>query len=181
VHAPEAPILTVGSLSKLIGPALRIGWVRAPEPIVHRLARLKAAMDLGSPLIAQAIAARLVAGTDDARRLRRRQLRPRRDHLVSELRRRLPDWKFTVPTGGLFLWITLPDGDAREFAQVALRHGVVIVPGPDMSADEQHSRHIRITYLWDEVSLTTGVVRLAAAWRSYRSSKPRPREPAVIV
>jgi DNA-binding transcriptional MocR family regulator len=181
VHAPEAPILTVGSLSKLIGPALRIGWVRAPESIVHRLARLKAAMDLGSPLIAQAIAARLVAGTDDARRLRRRQLRPRRDHLVSELRRHLPDWKFTVPAGGLFLWVKLPDGDAREFAQVALRHGVVIVAGPDMSADEQHSRHIRITYLWDVGSLTTGVARLSAAWRSYRSIKPRPREPAVIV
>jgi DNA-binding transcriptional MocR family regulator len=181
VHAPEAPILTVGSLSKLIGPSLRIGWVRAPEPIVHRLAALKAAMDLGSPLIAQAIAARLVGSTDEARRLRRRQLKPRRDHLVSELRRHLPDWKFTVPAGGLFLWVRLPDGDAREFAQVALRHGVVIIPGPAMSAEEQHGRSIRITYLWDAGTLTTGVARLAAAWRAYRSVQPRPRQPAVMV
>ena len=54
VHAPNGPILTVGSLSKLIGPSLRIGWVRAPESFIQRLARLKTAMDLGSPLIAQA-------------------------------------------------------------------------------------------------------------------------------
>ena len=52
--APAAPVLTIGSLSKLMWPGLRIGWVRAPEPIVERLARLKSANDLGSPLLTQA-------------------------------------------------------------------------------------------------------------------------------
>jgi DNA-binding transcriptional MocR family regulator len=181
VHAPNGPILTVGSLSKLIGPSLRIGWLRAPEPFIHRLARLKAAMDLGSPLIAQAIAARLMRVIDQARELRQRQLRPRRDYLASLLTAHLPDWKFSVPAGGLFLWVTLPDGDAREFAQVALRHGVVIVPGPNMSADEQHARFIRITFLWGQETLTAGVVRLSTAWRHYRSTKPRSREHIVMV
>jgi len=181
VHAPNGPILTVGSLSKLIGPSLRIGWVRAPESFIQRLARLKTAMDLGSPLVAQAVAARLIRVTDEARKLRQRQLRPRRDHLASLLRTHLPDWRFSKPAGGLFLWVSLPDGDAREFAQVALRHGVVIVPGPNMSADEQHTRRVRLTFLSEPKALTAGVVRLSTAWRYYRSIKPRSREHTVMV
>jgi DNA-binding transcriptional MocR family regulator len=81
----------------------------------------------------------------------------------------------------LFLWVGLPDGDARAFAQVALRHGVVVVPGPNMSADEQHARFIRLTFLWDVETLTTGAARLAAAWRHYRSMKPRAPEHTVMV
>ena len=77
--------------------------------------------------------------------------------------------------------LSLPDGDAREFAQVALRHGVVIVPGPSMSPDEQHSRFIRITFLWDPETLATGVARLSHAWRYYSASKPRSRELSVMV
>jgi DNA-binding transcriptional MocR family regulator len=57
---PDALVLTIGSISKLICSGLRVGWVRAPEPIIQRLARLKSAMDLGSPLLTQAIAARLL-------------------------------------------------------------------------------------------------------------------------
>ena len=72
-------------------------------------------------------------------------------------------------------------GDAREFAQVALRHGVVIVPGPNMSADEQRTRRVRLTFLSEPKALTAGVVRLSAAWRYYRSIKPRSREQTVMV
>jgi DNA-binding transcriptional MocR family regulator len=181
VHAPNAPILTVGSISKLFGPSLRIGWMRGPEFLIQRLARLKTAMDLGSPLIAQAVAVRLIRVIDEARRLRQRELRPRRDHLAGLLRAQLPDWRFSTPAGGLFLWVTLPDGDAREFAQVALRHGVVIVPGQHMSADDQHGRSIRVTFLSEPETLTAGVGRLAAAWQYYRSVKPRAREHTVMV
>jgi DNA-binding transcriptional MocR family regulator len=183
IHAPTAPILTVGSLSKLIGPSLRVGWLRAPEPLVQRVARVKTAMDLGSPLITQAVAARLLRAVDRARALRQRQLKPRRERLASLLKAHLPEWRWSRPAGGLFLWVRLPGGDAREFAQVALRHGVVIVPGPSMSADEQHARFIRLTFLWDPETLATGVERLAAAWRNYCSVAARrsPRDPAVRV
>ena len=180
-HAPDAPILTLGSLSKLIGPSLRIGWLRAPEPFIQRLVRLKTAMDLGSPLTTQAVAARLLGVMDEARRMRQRQLKTRCHHMAALLKARLPDWKFARPAGGLFLWVRLPGGDAREFAQVALRHGVVVIPGPHMSADEQHARFIRLTFLWERETLTAGAARLAAAWTQYQSIKPRPREQTVLV
>jgi DNA-binding transcriptional MocR family regulator len=171
--APEAPIMTLGSLSKLIWPGLRIGWVRAPEAIVERLARLKSAIDLGGPLLTQAIAVRLLDQIDVVRKLRRQQLKPRRDLLAELLRERLPEWQFRLSSGGLFLWVKLPSGDARELAQTALRHGVVILPGPLMSATEQCASFLRIPFIAEAESLRTGIRRLAAAWRDYRSGRRR--------
>jgi DNA-binding transcriptional MocR family regulator len=167
--APEAPIITLGSLSKLIWPGLRIGWVRAPEAIVERLTRLKSAMDLGSPLLTQAIAVRLLGQMEKIRKLRWQQLKPRRDLLANLLRERLPGWEFRVPSGGLFLWVKLPNGDARELAQTALRHGVVILPGALMSPTERHAGFLRIPFIAEPETLRTGIRRLAAAWREYQS------------
>jgi len=171
--APDAPVITVGSLSKLIWPGLRTGWVRAPEAIVERLVRLKSAIDLGSPLLTQAIAVRLLGEIEIVRTLRRQQLKPRRDLLAALLRGHLPDWKFHMSSGGLFLWVKLPGGDARELAQTALRHGVVILPGPLMSATERHAGFIRIPFIAEPESLRTGIRRLASAWREYQSSSHR--------
>jgi len=180
-HAPSAPILTIGSLSKLAWPGLRVGWVRAPEPVIERLARLKSANDLGSPLLTQAIAVRLLAVLDRICRLRRDQLRPRRDLMAALLRESLPDWKFRVPAGGLFLWVKLPAGDSREFGQVALRHGILILPGPAMSATGQHAAFIRLPFLAEEEMLRTGVRGLAAAWRDYQPAGQGGRRPNVAM
>ena len=172
-HAPEAPILTIGSLSKLICPALRVGWLRASVPVIERLARMKGALDLGSPPLTQAIAVRLMGVVEEARRLRRAELRPRRDWAAAMLRERLPRWTFRVPQGGVFLWVKLPAGDAREFAQVALRHGVVILPGPTMSIAEQHAQRVRLPFLAEPDTLRTGIHRLAAAWKEYQATDRR--------
>jgi DNA-binding transcriptional MocR family regulator len=181
VHAPEAAVLTLGSLSKLLWPGLRVGWVRAPEPIIERLARVRSAVDLGSPLVTQAIAVRLLGAISDARRLRREQLKPRRDLLAQLLRDHLPDWSFQVPSGGLFLWVRLPCGDAREFAQVTLRHGAVILPGPTMSPAEQHAAYVRLPFLAEPEVLETGIRRLRAAWREYQSSDRRERRQSLTL
>jgi|SRR5579871_1010 len=180
-HAPEAAVITTGSLSKLMWPGLRIGWVRAPEPVVERLARVKTATDLGSPLLTQAIAVRLLAAIEEARRLRRLQLKPRRDLMATLLSEHLPEWEFRVPAGGLFFWTKLPGGDAREFAQTALRHGVMILPGPTMSAAEQNARFIRLPFLGEPETLRAGVRRLRTAWRDYQSAGRTERKKTVAI
>ena len=171
--AADAPVITIGSLSKLIWPGLRVGWIRAPEPIVERLVRLKTATDLGGPLLTQAIAVRLLGEIDVIRKSRRMQLKPRRELLAALLRERLPGWKFRLSSGGLFLWVNIPDGDTRELAQTALRHGVVILPGPTMSATERYRRFLRVPFIAEPETLRTGILRLAAAWREYRSGHRR--------
>ncbi len=132
-------------------------------------------MDLGSPLLTQSIAARLLRVVGEARKLRRLQLKPRRDLLVTLLRRQLPEWEFHVPSGGIFLWVKLPSGDAREFAQVALRHGVAILPGSVMSATEDHPRFLRLPFLGKPEILKSGLMRLSTAWRDYQSNNRRER------
>jgi DNA-binding transcriptional MocR family regulator len=179
VNCPSGMVLTIGSLSKLVWAGLRIGWVRAPEPSIQRLARLKSAADLSSPLLTQRIAVRLLGAVDEFRRLRREQLKPRRDLLVSLLKRHLSEWKFRVPTGGLFLWVKLPYGDSREYAQIAARHGVILLPGPVMSDAREHASFLRLPFLAEPETLTDGVNRLTAAWRDYRSAERSPPSEAV--
>ena len=127
---PGAPVVTVGSLSKLVWAGLRIGWVRAEAPVIARLARFKVLADLGSSLPGQVLAARLLRRAAAIRDARRRQACERRDALERALAAALPGWTWSRPAGGLCLWVRLPRGNAEELARVALRHGVAIVPGP---------------------------------------------------
>lgn len=178
----DAPVVSIGSLSKLYWAGLRIGWVRGPSALVRRMARVKSAADLGSPVLTQAIAARLLSAHAEARALRRRQLRKRRDVLVALVREHLPEWTFEVPAGGLFLWAHLPGVDARFFAQCAARHRVALTPGSLFSVDESHTEYLRLPFLLDEPELRLGVERLAAAWHEYRGLRaPRPVDTLAIV
>jgi len=180
-YATQAPIITIGSLSKLVWPGLRVGWVRAPAWIIERLARLKSSIDLASPLLTQAIAVRMVENLAESRRLRRLELKPRRDLLAALMHKHLPEWTFHLPSGGLFLWVRLPRGDAREFAQVALRHGVVILPGPHMSTVQRYENFLRIPFLSEPETLRTGVKRMFSAWKDYQSNIQPSRDQRMVV
>jgi DNA-binding transcriptional MocR family regulator len=180
-YARDAPIITIGSLSKVAWPGLRIGWIRAPNALIPTLARVKSVMDLGSPTLTQAVGVALLARLDRVRTMRRDQLRPRRDALVRLLRRALPEWRFAVPAGGLFLWVELPAGDAQEFAQVALRRGVVIVPGAVFSHEGRQERFLRLPFLAELEVLEAGVERLRAAWHDYRAAGARRASLAVAM
>jgi DNA-binding transcriptional MocR family regulator len=169
-YSGAGTILTIGCVSKLIWPGLRVGWIRSTENVIDRLARLKAALDLGSPLWTQAVAVRLIAAIPEARKLRRQQLLPRRNLLADLVKKRLPDWEFRLPSGGFFLWARLPRGDARELSQLALRHGVLILPGSMMSASGMQSRYVRLPFLAEPATLRLGIDRLAAAWSEYQNS-----------
>ena len=180
--APRAPVLSIGSLSKLCWGGLRIGWIRAPEPVITRLASLKVAADLGSSMLSQVIAVGLLERADEVRRLRRVQITRQRDALAAALEQHLPDWSWTLPEGGLSMWARLPHGDASEFAQVALRHGVSLLPGSTLSADGGHPQHLRLVYVHEPAVIAEAVARLARAWQAYAPMAiPAGREVGVIV
>jgi DNA-binding transcriptional MocR family regulator len=164
-YAPrDAEILSADSLAKSVWGGLRIGWVRAPSGIVERLARHKALADLGSPVLDQALAARLLPRLPEIAAARGAVLRQRLDHLTALLGERLPEWRFRPPAGGSALWIELPGRDAGAFAQVALRHGVEVVPGAAMDHTGAHDGHLRLPYTFPADVLTEVADRLAAAW-----------------
>ncbi len=178
----DAQVLTVDSISKLGWGGLRVGWVRAAEPIVARLARLKAVTDLGGSLPGQAIARRLLESFDELRADRRALLQERFELVSGWLGKLLPTWSWERPQGGLCLWVRLPSGTAAEFAQVALRHGVSVVPGPVASPDGSFADYLRLPFGHQPAALEEGLRRLATAWAAYEPGQgPRGQSLEVIV
>jgi DNA-binding transcriptional MocR family regulator len=168
-------VISVGSLSKSVWGGLRIGWVRAPEPLIARLARLLAVHDLGGNVPAQLAAAELVPRLDELSARQAPSRQARHDQLRAELARRLPSWDAPPVPGGQTLWVRLPHGDGTSFAQAALRHRVAILPGSGLDASGQSQGYLRLHFVAQPADLTEAVRRLAEAWRAYRP----PRAPAV--
>jgi DNA-binding transcriptional MocR family regulator len=177
-YAPAtAEILSVGSLAKTVWGGLRIGWIRAPGQIADRLARLKARADLGGPLLDQALAARLLPRLAELQAARAATTRQRLDHLAALLAQQLPGWRWRTPDGGSALWVQLPGTDAATFAQVALRHGVEVVPGALMDPSGAHDSSLRLPFTFPVQVLTELVARLARAWTELQRHGPAATTP----
>lgn len=181
-HAPDGGVITVGSLSKIVWGGLRIGWIRASAALVTRLARLRTIDDLSGNVLAQLAAAELVADLDGLRERRVETLRRRHDHLCAELERHLPDWSFRPASGGQTLWVQLPAADATSFAQIALRHGVAVLPGSSLDATGGSENYLRLPFLAPPDVLSDAVRRLAGAWMGqHAATGRRSAVPAVVV
>ena len=164
---------TVGSMAKLFWAGLRIGWVRSPASWSVRMLATKTVADLGSPMLSQLLAFRLLQHADAILDERRAELVPQRDLLCDLLADPRPTGRWRRPGGGLSLWVTLPTGNAEEFAELALRHGVSVVPGPALSVDEGNRRGLRVVFARPEPVLREGVRRLVAAWNDYEPASSR--------
>ncbi|HTY42942.1 MAG TPA: PLP-dependent aminotransferase family protein [Thermoanaerobaculia bacterium] len=176
-----APILTIGSLSKLFWGGLRIGWIRGSEELLARITRLKIMADLGGSLVGQLGAVRLLSGAERVKQARRREMRERLDRLTQLLSRHLPSWRWEAPAGGLSLWVRLPRGDANAFAQVALRHGVAVVPGSLASSSGGCADRLRLPFVLDAAPMKEGVERLARAWAAYAGEDAARRRSAGVL
>lgn len=168
-HQPER-VLAAGSLSKVAWGALRVGWLRAPRPVILRLARVKGALNLGVGAFDQLAAITLLDGYEWLCERRRTQAQEHMDALVSALGRELPEWDITPAEGGWSLWITLPSGSAAALAQVALRHGVAIAPGGASSPDDAFLECVRICYGPPPPVLDIAAQRLANAWSEFATT-----------
>ncbi len=164
--APEL-VLAVGSLSKIGWGGLRVGWLRAPSATILRLARMRAADDLGGPVFAEAVGLRLLERLPELIDARCEEAESRMRVLADGLRELLPAWEFTAPRGGFCLWVRLPHGSGDEFAQVALRHGVAVAVGSATAIDDDFIDRIRLSYTPSPERLRGGVERLARAWAEY--------------
>ncbi len=173
-------VISVGSLSKTVWAGLRVGWVRAPRPVIARLARLLAVHDLSGNIPGQLAAADLLPRLEPLARQWAREREARHDHLRALLARHLPDWDVPAVRGGQTLWIRLPRGDGTSFAQAALRRGVAVLPGSGLDPSGQSAGYLRIHFLLPRDELTEAVRRLTAAWRAYRPPGARVASPAAL-
>jgi DNA-binding transcriptional MocR family regulator len=173
-------VFSVGSLSKVVWGGLRIGWVRAPVPVIARLARLRAVHDLGGNIPAQLAAASLMPHLGAMCRRRATERKTRHDHLRAELARQLPGWDAPPVPGGQTLWVRLPRGDGASFAQTALRHGVAVLPGSGLDPSGKSDDYLRIHFMFGPAGLSEAVRRLARAWHAYTVPASRITTPAAM-
>jgi DNA-binding transcriptional MocR family regulator len=138
--------VTIGSLSKSVWGGLRVGWARADPALIHRMATVRAASDLASPLFEQLVAAHALDRLDDVLAERRELIRTRRDALAGALGDLLPDWRYRLPDGGLFLWTELPRPVSTNVALEAGRRGLQLTPGPRFAAAGVLERHLRLPF-----------------------------------
>lgn len=124
-------VLYVGSLSKLLTPDLRIGYIVAPKALVDSMAALRLLIDRqGDPVLEQTVAELMNSGELNRHAKKaRKQYQLRRDYLVKRLMQLEDNVNLTIPSGGLALWLQFPKvNDMRQLAEYLQKHGVIISP-----------------------------------------------------
>ncbi|WP_316234877.1 PLP-dependent aminotransferase family protein [Bradyrhizobium sp. SZCCHNR1004] len=138
--AEHGSVIHIGSFSKSVAPALRVGFVVAPWQLMSIMLALKT--DAGSGALEQMLLAEYCTAHFDSHvpelvRGLRAKLETLMDALNAEFGTAA---EFAAPHGGIFLWVKLPDQvDAMRLAQAALKAGVAINPGPEWSTDPVHA------------------------------------------
>jgi 2-aminoadipate transaminase len=158
-------VIYLGTVSKVFSPGVRVGWVHAPHPILHRVNLAKQGADLCTSPFAQLVSLRFLqhARRDEVLERMRVLYRARRDAMVRAIDESLPDAAYTAPGGGLFFWVTLADGlDTTDLLAAALERNVAFVPGRAAYADgRQGGSSMRLNFsAADEERIAEGVRRI---------------------
>jgi DNA-binding transcriptional MocR family regulator len=148
----EGRVIYLGSFSKILAPGLRLGWAVGSEELIQQLGLLKLAADTQcSTLNMVAVSLFLDTYDIDAHiETIRQTYRRKKDLMLDTIRQTFPqDVSFTEPSGGLFTWLTFPEGfdTARFMAEHALPEAkVAYVPGATFFPLEQEVNHARVSY-----------------------------------
>lgn len=166
-------VVYLGTFSKTVAPGLRIGWICASRRLIRRLVLIKQASDLNVSVINQMAMTHLVERQYDALVAAAiARYRVKRDAMLEALEAHMPgSVRWTRPDGGLFVWMTLPEGMSSEgLLQRAIREvGVAFVPGRAFFHDGGGANTIRLSYSLPEASeIVEGVRRLSSLFQTSR-------------
>ncbi len=160
-------VVYLGTLSKVLAPGLRLGFVVAPPPLLERLATVRAYVDRQGDQATERAVAELIEDGEVPRHVRkmRRAYHARRDALVSALRTHLGDaLEFAVPQGGMAIWARVRDVDVDAWATCCETHGASFYTGRRFSFDGRPRPFARLGYAaLDEREIAEVVRRMAIA------------------
>ena len=165
-------VLHLGSFSKILAPGFRIGWILGAPELLDMIYVCKQSLDLCPPIFDQYLAAELMgSGLLDANLVKSIALyKSKRDLLLSLLEEYMPEGvSWTHPEGGLFLFLTLPEGfDTIAFYDKALDAGVAYVAGSFFHVDRSMARNtMRMNFSFmTHQKITEGVKLLAGLIKS---------------
>ncbi|KZM34229.1 aminotransferase-like domain-containing protein [Oerskovia enterophila] len=142
-------VLYLGSFSKTFAPGYRVGWVVAPHAVREKLVLASESAILCPSNASQLAIATYLETCDWQGQIKqfRELYRERRDAMIGALSEHLPSATWTVPDGGFYTWVKLPDGlDARSMLPRAVTARVAYVPGTAFYADGSGADHVRLSY-----------------------------------
>lgn len=143
-------VIYLGSFSKTFAPGFRVGWVLAPATVREKLVIAQEAAVLSPPVFSQFAITRYLEEFDWRGQIREfcAMYLGRRDSMLAGLGEHMPaGTTWTQPTGGFFVWVTLPEGlDAQTMLSRAIEGQVAYVPGAAFYADGQGARNMRVSY-----------------------------------
>ncbi len=167
LKAMDENVIYLGTISKMLGPGLRTGWIAAPESVLARINLVKQGADLCGSSFDQIIVEHYFKDIPWQKTLQKfvAVYKERRDTMLAALEEFFPpEASWTHPEGGMFLWITLPDYmDTDSMLAEALEAGVTYVPGNSFFPDGKTGRNsMRVNFSFETPeSITEAIRRLA--------------------
>lgn len=169
-------VIYLRSISKVSAPGIRIGAVIARGPAAARLRAVRTIADFFASPLLQLTVQELFADRGWERHLQtlRNELRERRDALAAGLRVTSPTASFTIPTGGVALWVRLPlNIDELSFVAECKSRGVAVSPGCHFWISEPEAPHVRISFATASVeALADAARRIGNALDSIQATTP---------
>ncbi len=174
-------VIYLSTFSKTLAPGLRLGWMVAPPDVIAKLVQIKQGADLHTSTFTQMVAYEVAHDDflDEHIKLIRKVYGERRDVMLRALKEYFPpEVTWTRPQGGLFLWVTLPEGmDAHQVFEAAIKENVAFVAGDSFYAGNgftsEGRRHFRLNFSNAEPEqIREGIRRLSVAIRSQLAGLP---------
>ncbi len=168
-------VISLGTFSKIFCPGLRVGWISASQEILNRYILLKQSSDLHTSNLSQRQISKYLELFDIEVHIRKLILayRNKRDIAVSAIKKCFPaDIKYTMPEGGLFLWIELPESwSSRELLEVCIKENVAFVPGEPFYPNGEKKNAFRLNFSnADEEKLKEGISKMGGIIGRYHSA-----------
>jgi 2-aminoadipate transaminase len=145
----EDGVVYLGTFSKTLAPGFRVGWALAPNAIREKLILANEAAVLSPSSFSQLMISEYLNTADWKGQINtfRGLYHERRDAMLSALAEYLPQLSWTVPTGGFYVWVTLPDHlDSKAMLPRAVRELVAYTPGTAFYADGSGRNNIRLSF-----------------------------------
>jgi len=163
--------ILLGSFSKIVSPGMRLGWVVACPEIMDKLITAKQATDLHTNIFAQRVVHQFLVDNDLDEHIAKikAMYRSQRDTMVASIERHFPkSVTVTKPYGGMFMWVTLPEGiSTMKLVETAIASNVIFVPGDPFYVDRTDANTMRINYTnSNEAEIEEAIHRLGVVIRN---------------